>query len=382
VARANPIFGHAPEAMVVVAAIGIFTAILAASIAFTQNDIKRVLAYSTLSQLGYMFAALGVGAWTAAIFHLMAHGFFKGLLFLDSGSVIHAVHEEQDMRRMGGLWKKIPVTYWTMLVGSVAIAGIPPLAGFFSKDEILGEAWKLGFQWVAIVGYIVAAMTAFYMFRLMGLTFWGPSRVDPAVEPRIHESPRSMTVPLVLLAIPSALAGIALGWPLGDGLLRTWLHPVFAETIEASGHAEAPYALFGIDGVLILASVTLAVGGILVAWRLFGVDLPGFRRDPQPERVAAISARVPFLYRASLNKWWFDELNHLLFIVIGGRVAAAAWWIDVNVVDGVVNGIGSVTRRSGRGLAGIQTGRVQNYALGIAIGLLVIAGSYLWLVGR
>ncbi|HTC86241.1 MAG TPA: NADH-quinone oxidoreductase subunit L, partial [Candidatus Acidoferrum sp.] len=191
VARANPLFGHAQEAMVVVAAIGIFTAILAASIAMTQTDIKRVLAYSTLSQLGYMFAALGVGAWTAAIFHLMTHGFFKGLLFLDSGSVIHAVHEEQDMRRMGGLRKKIPITYWTMLIGAVAISGIPPLAGFFSKDEILGSAFKNGFLWVWAVGFIVAGMTAFYMFRLIGMTFWGESRVDPAVEPSIHESPRS-----------------------------------------------------------------------------------------------------------------------------------------------------------------------------------------------
>ena len=156
VARVNPIFAHAQDAMLVVAAIGIFTAILAASIAFTQTDIKRVLAYSTLSQLGYMFAALGVGAWVAAIFHLMAHGFFKGLLFLDSGSVIHAVHEEQDMRRMGGLAKKIPITYWTMLIGSLAIAGIPPLAGFFSKDEILGEAFRNGFIVVWAIGIVVA----------------------------------------------------------------------------------------------------------------------------------------------------------------------------------------------------------------------------------
>ena len=173
VARANPLFAAAPSTMVVVAAIGIFTAILAASIAMTQTDIKRVLAYSTLSQLGYMFAALGVGAFTAAIFHLMTHGFFKGLLFLGSGSVIHAVHEEQDMRRMGGLATKIPITYATMLVGSLAIAGIPPLAGFFSKDEILGEAFKFGFLWVWAVGLFVALLTAFYMFRLMGLTFWG-----------------------------------------------------------------------------------------------------------------------------------------------------------------------------------------------------------------
>jgi len=384
VARANPLFGAAPDVMVVVAAIGIFTAILAASIAFTQTDIKRVLAYSTLSQLGYMFAALGVGAWTAAIFHLMTHGFFKGLLFLDSGSVIHAVHEEQDMRRMGGLARKIPITYWTMFIGSVAIAGIPPLAGFFSKDEILAEAWKNGFLWVSITGFVVAGMTAFYMFRLMGLTFWGKSRVDPAVEPKIHESPGSMTVPLILLAIPSVLLGAALALPLGDGTIKHWLEPVFAETIERMG-GEHPFALFGIDGALILASVLVAVLGVLAAWRLFGVELPirsrFFNQEPQPERVKALSARAPFLYRASLNKWWFDELNHLLFIVIGGRIAAAMWWFDVHVVDGTVNGIGAVTRRGGTRLARIQTGRVQNYALGIAIGLIVMAGAYLVFTG-
>src|SRR4249919_1699415 len=187
VARANPLFASAQEAMVVVAAIGIFTAILAASIAFTQTDIKRVLAYSTLSQLGYMFAALGVGAFTAAIFHLMTHGFFKGLLFLGSGSVIHSVHEEQDMRRMGGLRAKIPQTYRTMLIGSIAIAGIPPLAGFFSKDEILSEAFKLGFQWVWAIGLFVALLTAFYMFRLIGLTFWGTFRGPKEIEDHIHE---------------------------------------------------------------------------------------------------------------------------------------------------------------------------------------------------
>src|SRR6185503_8755347 len=213
VARTNPIFAAGGDAIVVVAAIGIFTAILAASIAMTQTDIKRVLAYSTLSQLGYMFASLGVGAFTAAIFHLMTHGFFKGLLFLGSGSVIHAVHEEQDMRRMGGLAKKIPHTYRTMLIGSIAIAGIPPLAGFFSKDEILGEAFKNDFQWVWAIGIVVAIMTAFYMFRLIGLTFWGESRVDPAVEPHIHESPSVMTTPLWILAVPSVLLGLVLSFP-------------------------------------------------------------------------------------------------------------------------------------------------------------------------
>ncbi len=207
VARANPLFASAPDAMVIVAGIGIFTAILAASIAMTQTDIKRVLAYSTLSQLGYMFAALGVGAFSAAIFHLMTHGFFKGLLFLGSGSVIHAVHEEQDMRKMGGLARKIPITYATMLIGSIAIAGIPPLAGFFSKDEILGEAFKFGFLWVWAVGLFVALLTAFYMFRLMGLTFWGEFRGPKEIWDRIHESPAVMTIPLILLAIPSVLLG-------------------------------------------------------------------------------------------------------------------------------------------------------------------------------
>ena len=382
IARTNPIFAHAPEAMVFVAAIGIFTAILAASIAFTQTDIKRVLAYSTLSQLGYMFAALGVGAWTAAIFHLMTHGFFKGLLFLDSGSVIHAVDGEQDMRRMGGLKNKIPITYATMFIGSVAISGIPPLAGFFSKDEILGEAFKNGFLLVWAIGLLVAGMTAFYMFRLMGLTFWGKSRVDPEVEPHIHESPPSMTIPLILLAIPTLFIGLVLGVPLGGGLLKTWLEPVFQDAVELAARPETAFTLMGIDGALVIASVAVAAIGIVFAWSLFGVEFLGIRRAGNPDRVRALAARAPFLYRASLNKWWFDELYDLLFIRIGGRVAASLWWFDRAIVDGTVNGIGALTADAGRGLRRVQTGRVQNYALGIAIGLIVMAGGYLVIAGR
>jgi NADH-quinone oxidoreductase subunit L len=383
VARSNELFASAPDAMVIVAAIGIFTAILAASIAMTQTDIKRVLAYSTLSQLGYMFAALGVGAFTAAIFHLMTHGFFKGLLFLGSGSVIHAVHEEQDMRRMGGLARKIPITYATMLVGSIAISGIPPLAGFFSKDEILGEAFKFGFYWVWAIGLFVAFLTAFYMFRLMGLTFWGGFRGPKAVWDRIHESPAVMTVPLILLAIPSVLLGIALGLPFGASTLSRWLEPVFLEAEEMLHLPHEAYALFGIDGGLILASVTVAAIGVALAWRYFGADLGQLRLPARPEAVRDISARpgLAFLYRASLNKWWFDELYHLLFIVIGGRIAAAMWWFDREVVDGTVNDVGRVTVGAGRGLRRVQTGRVQNYALGIALGLIVMAGSYLLLAG-
>jgi NADH-quinone oxidoreductase subunit L len=384
VARANPLFAAAPSAMVVVAAIGIFTAILAASIAMTQTDIKRVLAYSTLSQLGYMFAALGAGAFTAAIFHLMTHGFFKGLLFLGSGSVIHAVHDEQDMRRMGGLSRKIGITYITMLIGSFAIAGIPPLAGFFSKDEILGEAFKLGYPWIWAIGLFVALLTAFYMFRLMGLTFWGEFRGPREIWERVHESPSVMTVPLILLAIPSALLGLALGLPLGDSLIHHWLEPVFHEAVELLHHAEAEYQLFGIDGALIGASVAVAAVGVALAWRFFGADIDGLRLPARPEAVREISARpgLSFLYRASLNKWWFDELNHLLFIVIGGRIAQAIWWFDREVVDGTVNGIGSSTVLAGRNIRRVQTGRVQNYALGIALGLLVMAGSYLLLAGN
>jgi NADH-quinone oxidoreductase subunit L len=386
VARCNPIFGKAPEVMVVVAAIGIFTAILAASIAMTQNDIKRVLAYSTLSQLGYMFASLGVGAWTAAIFHLMSHGFFKGLLFLGSGSVIHAVDGEQDMRKMGGLAKKIPTTYVTMLIGSVAIAGVPPLAGFFSKDEILGGAFKNGFLWVWAVGFVVAGMTAFYMFRLMGMTFWGPSHVDPEKEDHIHESPSTMTRPLILLAIPAVFLGMVIGFPPESGLLHTWLAPVFEATIAASGRTEAAYTFLGIDGVLAIGTTTLVACAIVLAWRLFGVNMPslGVRSNPRPDRVRELTAgrRMSFFYRASLNKWWFDDLNNLLFVVWGGKFANAVFWFDRTIIDGTVNGIGTVTTDAGMRLREIQTGRVQNYALGIAIGLIAMAVAYILIAVR
>ncbi len=376
VARANPIFIQAPAAMVVVAAIGIFTAILAASIAFTQRDIKRVLAYSTLSQLGYMFASLGVGAYVAAIFHLMTHGFFKGLLFLDSGSVIHSVHEEQDMNRMGGLWRRIPITHWTMLIAAVAISGIPPLAGFWSKDEILGESFKNGFVWVWLIGVIVAVMTGFYMFRLMGKTFYGKSHVDPQVEPDIHKSPRSMTVPLILLAIPAALLGLAIGYPPAGGLIHQWLGPVFEHADSVLGHQPEAFALFGIDGGLLLIGATAGALGVVFAIWLFGFFRAGERRAT----VERWTARLQPLYRASFAKWWFDDLNDLIFVRFGGAVAHALWWFDVRVVDGTVNGIAALTQGTGRGIRQIQTGHVQNYALGIAAGLLVIAATYLFIV--
>ncbi len=376
IARANPIFAQAPGAMVIVAAIGIFTAILAASIAFTQRDIKRVLAYSTLSQLGYMFAGLGVGAFAAAIFQLMTHGFFKGLLFLGSGSVIHAVHEEQDMNKMGALWRKIPITHWTMLFGAIAIAGIPPLAGFFSKDEILGAAFKNGFLVVWIIGVVVAVMTGFYMFRLMGKTFYGESHVDPEVEPKIHESPWTMTLPLILLAIPTILLGIVIGFPIDGGLIHQWLEPVFAGAQQTLGIQETEFTFMGVDGALIIIGAAAGALGVILGMWFFGL----FRAREKRDSVERWTDRLRPLYRASYAKWWFDDLNDLIFVRFGGGVARALWWFDVRVIDGTVNGIGSLTQETGKGIRQIQTGRVQNYALGIAVGLLLIAVTFIFVV--
>ncbi len=287
---------------------------------------------------------------------------------------------------MGGLARKIPITYATMLIGAVAISGVPPLAGFFSKDEILGGAFKSGFLWVWAIGFVVAGMTAFYMFRLIGMTFWGPSHVDPEKEHHIHESPTSMTRPLIVLAIPSALLGLAIGFPPESGLLHQWLAPVFEHTIAAGGHAEAAYSFFGVDGALAIGTTALVAVAIVVAWRFFGVEIPalGLRTEPRPEQVRAISARpgLALLYKGSANKWWFDDINHRLFVDWGGKLAAAAFWFDRTIVDGTVNGIGTVTSDAGLWIRRVQTGRVQNYALGIALGLIVMAAGYLVLAAR
>jgi NADH-quinone oxidoreductase subunit L len=378
VARTTPIFASAPQALLLVAVIGTFTAVLAATIALTQKDIKRVLAYSTLSQLGYMFLALGVGAWLAAIFHLMAHGFTKGLLFLGSGSVIHAMQGEQDMTRMGALWSKIRVTHWTFLIGAVSLAGIPLFAGFFSKDSILDEAFVLGWWPVYLIGVVVAGLTGFYMFRLMGLTFYGKSRVDPAVERKIHESPPSMVGSLVALAIPTAFLGLAIGLPLGDSTIKHWLEPVFHPAEVIAGISFPEYQFWGLNGGLILVSVAVAALGIGVGIWLFGA----FNTRARLETVDGLMQRSRLtraLYTASLNKWYFDDLNHLVFYRFGGTVANGVMWFDVRIIDGIVNGVGTLTQRIGDDVRHIQTGRVQNYALGIAAGLVVVAAMFILL---
>jgi NADH-quinone oxidoreductase subunit L len=400
VARSSALFELTPSTSTVVAAIGAFTAILAASIALVQNDIKRVLAYSTVSQLGYMFLALGVGAYWVAIFHLFTHAFFKALLFLCSGSVIHAMGGEQDMRRMGGLKDKIPITHWTMWVGSVAIAGIPGLAGFFSKDEILWQAYSSpkGSTLLWLVGIATAALTAFYMWRLMNMTFYGKSHVAPEVAAHIHESPASMTVPLVVLAIGSVLAGwmgVPKAWSLFNDSWRgfaAWLAPPFASAAkEAATEGEHSASM---EWILMALSVAVAIIGISLARYFYCI------RTEIPER---IGARCKPLHTLLYNKWYVDELYDFLFVngfgKGGGRVLGA---FDRNVVDGGVNGAGWLTRFTSRvsmwwdtwiidgavrfgsffvkmlsyPVCILQTGRVQAYALFVVVGVLALLGYY------
>jgi NADH-quinone oxidoreductase subunit L len=349
VARSNALFVLAPKSMMVVAIVGALTAIFAASVGLVQNDIKRVLAYSTVSQLGYMFLALGVGAFAAGVFHVFTHAFFKALLFLGAGSVIHAMSGEQDMRNMGDLSGKISVTFRTMLVATLAISGIPILAGFFSKDEILWQAWKYTpYLWA--IGFITALMTAFYMFRLIYLTFWSPSRVTShEVEHHIHESPKSMTVPLVVLAFFSITAGW-LGWPSslgGSNHFEKFLEPVFANHVEA---AESPAGEEGprtIEYLLMALSVAAAGAGWFMAARAYG----NAKKDyPEPINVAA-----PPVYNTLLNKYYVDEGYDYVFTgrrkvgdvrlgVMG--LGEASSWFDANVIDGTVNAAGWITRLS------------------------------------
>ena len=359
VARSNALFVLAPTSMKTVAIIGALTAIFAASIGLVQNDIKRVLAYSTVSQLGYMFLALGVGAFAAGVFHVFTHAFFKALLFLGSGSVIHAMSGEQDMRNMGGLADKIPTTFRTMLIGTLAIAGIPPLAGFFSKDEILWKSWSVNpILWA--IGFATALMTAFYMFRLIYLTFWSPSRVSHDVEHHIHESPKSMTVPLVILALFSVTAGW-LGVPhslLGSNHFESFLEPVFARgTTVGTTEAETAMAAAGkareektepMEYVLMLLSVGAAAVGWGMAGRAYRKAGKGY--------VEPIAATAPPLYNVLYNKYYVDEAYDYAFTgrrkVGEARLGAmglgeASSWFDSNVIDATVNDVGWITRLAG-----------------------------------
>ena len=386
VARCNILYSMAPVSMAIVAIIGVATAIFTASIGFCQNDIKKVLAYSTISQLGYMFLGVGVGAYSAGIFHLMTHAFFKGLLFLGAGSVMHALSGELDMRKMGALRKKIPYTFWTFFIATLAIAGIPGLSGFFSKDEILWQAFSSSHGHFILWGVaaIAAGMTAFYMFRALFMTFFGQSRVDEHVAHHVHESPKIMTVPLMVLAVLSVIGGY-IGVPHvlgGANHIHEFLAPVLGGGAEpAKTHAgitlisqawasggEGAGHLAAWEFPMMVISVVIALIGIGIAY-LFYVKNPAL-----PKLVAE---KWKGLYKLVFNKYYVDELYEILFINSLKNLGTALWkGFDDFVIDATINGIAYFIGLISGTIRKMQTGLVQNYAFSMVIGGIVLVAYY------
>ncbi len=358
IARSNILYTLAPVSQTVVAIVGLSTAILAATIAIKQNDIKKVLAYSTVSQLGYMFLGLGVGAYTGAVFHVMTHAFFKALLFLGAGSVIHAMHHEQDIRKMGGLSKKLPTTHWTFLVGCIAIAGIPPFSGFFSKDEILVNAYTHNpiLYWIGLGG---ALMTAFYMFRLYAMTFRGSFRGTHEQEHHLHESPWQMTMPLIVLAILAAVAGF-IGIPelfaTDAHRLEHYLAPVF----EASTKLKDAHTLtHSTEYMLLGVSLTLITISIVYAWSRFS-------KKPETNDATGFG-------KVLANKWYVDELYDSIITKPLNAVAAIFnRYVEKSGIDGVVNGVGKSIHWGSRQLRLLQNGQVGTYVLWMVLGILFL----------
>ncbi|MBK7090595.1 MAG: NADH-quinone oxidoreductase subunit L [bacterium] len=372
VARCNVLFVMAPTTLLVVAIIGLFTAVFAATIGLFQNDIKRVLAYSTVSQLGYMFLACGVAAFGAGVFHLMTHAFFKALLFLGAGSVIHAMSGEQDMRKMGGLKDKLPKTFWTMMVATLAIAGIPPLAGFVSKDEILWMSFSspYGSPVFWIVGVITAGLTAFYMFRLIYMTFYGKPRYDKHTAEHLHESPASMTTPLIILGVLSVIGGF-IGWPavLGGGAwLEHFLHPVFAKGQEI-GIQHAGAHSHSTEYLLIALSVALVIVAILTARRLY------LNRS---ENSDAMEQGLGGVHKLIYNKYYVDELYDKVFINPTVSFSVLLWKkFDVLLIDGFVNGSAWLVGQFSGALRKLQTGMIRSYAFVFLTGVIFVLGYLL-----
>ena len=354
IARSHVLYDLTPVTQTVVAVIGLATALLAASIALKQNDIKKVLAYSTVSQLGYMFLGLGVGAYTGAVFHVMTHAFFKALLFLGAGSVIHAMGGEQDMRKMGGLGKFLPVTRATFLIGCIAIAGIPPFSGFFSKDEILSAAYGKSPIYYA-VGVFTALLTAFYMFRLYATTFMGSFRGTHDQEHHLHESPAAMTIPLMVLAVFAVFSGF-LGIPEvmapNAHVLGHYLAPVLGE--GASGPEVAHGTEWGLMGI----SVVLAFIGSIWAWVRFS-------RKPELGEPTGFG-------KVLANKWYVDEFYNAIIVRPLDLLAQFLTFFDKNVIDGIVNGIGRLVQYGSRQLRLIQSGQVGGYVLLMVVGIIVL----------
>jgi NADH-quinone oxidoreductase subunit L len=319
------------------------------------------MAYSTVSQLGYMFLALGVGAPAAAIFHLATHAFFKALLFLGSGSVIHGVQGEQDMRRMGGLRRKMPVTYVTMLIAGAALAALPPLAGFWSKDEIVGAAFTSGHLVLWAIGIITAILTAFYVTRAMWMTFHGEPR-DHHLFDHAHESPTVMTLPLILLGVGSAALGVLIGFPPDNGFIHSFLRP----SVEIPGAQER---VVEVTAIVVLAGASVLAGVIGIAIGL----LMYIRGRPDPAAVTRASGPI---YRILVKKYYVDELYDERILGLGRAFFGVLWAFDVHVIDGIANGLGRLASMSGSGARRLQTGVVGNYALTVVVGLFVVLIAY------
>jgi NADH-quinone oxidoreductase subunit L len=376
IGRNAVLFSHAPETLTIVAVIGAATALMAGTIGLVQNDIKRVLAYSTVSQLGYMFLAMGVGAFGAGIFHLYTHAFFKALLFLGSGAVIHALGGEQDLRRMGGLKSQLPITYWTFLIGALAIAGVPGLAGFFSKDEILFQTFANGHQVLWIVGILTSFLTALYMFRLVFLAFHGAPQhptgatQHPTGAHGLHDAPPAMALALVVLAVGSILAGYiglphALG---GSNRLEQFLAPSLEARAAEGGHAAANE---GLELALMGVSTLVAAAGIGLAVFFF------LRNRAAADQVARRFAGV---HRVLENKYYVDEIYDAAIVQPIQIVSEEGLWkrLDVRVIDGAVNGIADTIGGMGELLRRLQTGSVRAYAASVFVGVVCILGYYLF----
>jgi NADH-quinone oxidoreductase subunit L len=371
IARNAVLFSHAPETLAIVAAVGAATAFAAATIGLVQNDIKRVLAYSTVSQLGYMVLATGVGAFASGIFHLFTHAFFKALLFLGSGAVIHALAGEQDIRRMGGLRRELPVTYWTFLIGALAIAGVPGLAGFFSKDEILFETFAGGHTLLWAIGLTTSLLTAIYMFRLVFLTFHGERahEADAYGHHHLHDAPPAMAMPLVVLAIGS----VAAGWLALGGRFEHFLEPSLAGAAvegaalagEGAGHDTS------LELVLMVVSSVVALAGIGVAWYFFVRDRTAAGR---------LADRMAGVRRTLENKYYVDEIYDVGIVQPVRILSEHGLWrgVDVRGIDGAVNGAAMTVRRSASILRRTQTGSVRAYAASLILGVVLIVGYYLW----
>ena len=367
--RMSPVLDFAPGAMGFVTFMGASTALFAATVGCCQNDIKRVIAYSTCSQLGYMFVAAGVGAYQVSMFHLLTHAFFKALLFLAAGSVIHAMSDEQDMRKMGGIWKLIPITYAVMWIGNLALAGVPPFAGYYSKDAILEAAWASGSS-VGQYGFwcclIAAFLTAFYSWRLMIMTFHGTPRADHHTMEHVHESPWVMTTPLILLAVGAVFTGMAFAPQIiGEG----W-HAFWGQAIRIAPSNHVLHAMEEVPGLVSLAPTAMGLLGIATAYWLymFRPDIPG-----------ALAARFGGVYRFLLNKWYFDELYDLTIVIPASRLARSLWKADSEIIDGMPNGVASLTAQGSGSVVKLQNGSIASYAFAMLIGLVVLVSVYLLL---